>query len=226
MFLANHVQYTVHSLQNAPRKAWALLQFRCRFGWAMAIATLLVVGVRGQPAVAGRYVLNQSPATIERSFGRYWTKLTQTNQKGEKSVTYTYSPAQLRRFFPDSPFLSLSMTYVNDRVQSVTMRPYKTAAEKRNDYIKVTSSTVTDQAMEAKLFEAIFGYRPPIYKPLYLNYGSFYRYINCLGDGVASGYSILQGDNLAEGVTLAYNPVCEPPYDRIKYTEEKGPSGG
>jgi hypothetical protein len=80
--------------------------------------------------------------------------------------------------------------------------------------------------MEAKLYEAIFGYRPPIYKPLYLNYGSFYSYINCLGDGVASSYSVLLGERLDGGISLTYNPACEPPYDRIKYTEEKGPSGG
>ncbi len=184
------------------------------------------MGVGSQPALAGRYVLNQRPATIERSFGRYWTKLTQTNEQGKKFVTYTYSPALLRRFFPDRPFISFSMVYVNDRVQSITMRPYKTAQEQRNDNIQVTSNTVTDERMEAKLFEAIFGYRPPIYKPLYLNYGSFYSYINCLGDGVASSYSVLQGERLTDGITLTYNPLCEPPYTRIKYTEEKGPSGG
>ena len=206
--------------QTARPAIWTRLQV----GWAIAI--LLVTSVGAQPALAGRYVLNQRSATIERSFGRYWTKLTQTDAQGKKFVTYTYSPTQLRRFFPDRPFITLSMVYVNDRVQSITMRPYKTAQEQRNNDIKVTSNTVIEQRMEAKLFEAIFGYRPPIYKPLYLNYGSFYSYINCLGDGVASSYSVLQGERLTDGITLTYNPMCEPPYNRIKYTEEKGPSGG
>jgi hypothetical protein len=212
--------------QNALREVWIRLRFRCRFGWAIAIALLLVTGINAQPVLAGRYVLNQSPAAIERSFGRYWTKLTQTNQNGEKFVTYTYSPAQLRRFFSDRPFLSLSMTFVNDRVHSVTMQPYKTAEEKRKDYIKLDSDVVIDQAMEAKLFEAIFGYRPSIYKPLHLTTGSIYEYTNCLGDGVASSYSINLGERLTDGITLAYKPVCEPPYDRIKFTQSKGPSGG
>lgn len=106
-------------LHYALRQAWTLLRFQCRFGWVIAILTLLVVQIGVQPALAGRYVLNQSPAAIEQSFGRYWTKLTQTNQNGQKTITYTYSPASLRHFFPDRPFVSLSMTYVNDRVQSV-----------------------------------------------------------------------------------------------------------
>jgi hypothetical protein len=195
----------------------------CQWAWAIAI---IVLGGQSQPALAGRYVLNQSPAVIERSFGRYWTKLTQTNGKGEKTVTYTYSPAPLRRFFPDRRFATLSMVYVGDRVRSVTMQPYQTAQEQQQDYIKMTEGTVKGQGMEAKLFEGIFGYRPSIYKPLYLNYGSFYSYINCLGDGVASSYSIHLGERLADGITLAYNPACEPPYDRIKFTQEKGPSGG
>jgi hypothetical protein len=206
--------------------AWIRRRCQCQFGWAIALSLLLVLGTRVQPALAGRYVLNQSPAAIEQSFGHYWTKLTKTNEKGVKSVTYTYSPAPLRRFFRDRPFTSLSMVYVDDRVQSVTMRPYRTAQEERENNINVTSSTVTDEAMEAKLFEAIFGYRPSIYKPLFLSAGSFYEYINCLGDGVASSYSVLLGSRLADGVTLAYNPVCEPPYDRIKFTQTKGPSGG
>jgi hypothetical protein len=208
-------------------KTEALFPSQSRFWvWMLALGVLLAVGFREQPAFAGRYVLNQSPATIERSFGRYWTKLTQTDEKGGKSVIYTYSPAPLQRYFPDRPFATLSMTYRNDRVRSVTMKPYRTAEEQQKDYIKLTDKTVMDQAMEAKLFEAIFGYRPPIYKPLYLNYGSFYSYINCLGDGVASSYSIHLGERLDGGITLTYNPVCEPPYNRIRYKEEKGPSGG
>lgn len=212
--------------QSVIHDAWARLRLYCQSGiWAIAIGVLLVMGLNVQPALAGRYVLNQNPTTIERSFGHYWTKLTQTDGKGEKSITYTYSPAPLQHFFPDRPFATLSMTYVNGRVHSVTMRPYRTAQEKRDDTIEA-DKTGTYQAMETQLFEAIFGYRPPIYKPLYLNYGSFYSYINCLGNGVASSYSILLGAHLDEGITLTYNPACEPPYDRIQYTEEKGPSGG
>lgn len=209
------------------RDGWAVLRLRGRLWfWAIAIGVMLVMGSQVQPVLAGRYVLDQSPDTIEQSFGRYWTKLTQTDAKGAKSVTYTYSPAPLWQFFRDRPFATLSMTYVNDKVRSVTLQPYQTAQEKATNNIKLTGNAVTDQAMEAKLFEAIFGYRPSIYKPLYLNYGSFYSYINCLGDGVASSYSILQGTYLDGGITLTYNPSCEPPYDRIQYTEQKGPSGG
>lgn len=61
---ANDVQYTTHPLQTVLRKAWTLLLFQCRFRWAIAIAVLRVVGVRVQPALAGRDVLNQNPAAV------------------------------------------------------------------------------------------------------------------------------------------------------------------
>lgn len=116
--------------QSVIHDAWARLRLYCRSGiWVVGIGVLLVMGLNVQPALAGRYVLNQNPTTIERSFGHYWTKLTQTDGKGEKSITYTYSPAPLQHFFPDRPFATLSMTYVNGRVHSVTMRPYRTAQE-------------------------------------------------------------------------------------------------
>jgi hypothetical protein len=188
-----------------------------------AIALLILMS---QPAQAGRLVLNQSPATIEKSFGKYWTKLTRMNGK-EKTVTYTYSPTQVQSIFPKHPKTTLSMVYVNDKVQSVTISPYRTEQERRNGATEITypEQLITPE-IEAKLFEGVFGFRAPIHKPLYLNYGSFYSYINCLGNGVASSYSIHLGERLVGGVTISYKSTCEPPYDRIRYTEEKGPSGG
>ncbi len=206
----------------------SLIMFlRASWIWTLAIALFLSVSMNPQPAFAGRYVLNQTPETIEQSFGKYWTKLTRTDEKGQKWSTYTYSPAALRRTFPEYPFATLSMVYTNNKVQSVTMRPYRTAEEKQMDEIETTGSDpAIYQKVEAKLFEAIFGYRPSINKPLYLNYGVYYAYIDCLGDGVASTYAIHHGQRLASGVTLSYNATCEPPYDRIQLKTEKGPSGG
>ncbi len=178
------------------------------------------------PAQAGRAVLNQTSATIEKIFGPYWTKLTTTNATGQAVVIYTYSPAPVQDLFPDRPATILQMSYVGDRVQSVEVLPYRTPQEVTHQTTELDDSTIQKQQLEARFFEAIFGYRPPIYKPLYLNYGSFYSYINCLGDGVASAYSVHFSTELMGGIALSYNTACEPPYDKIKFTEEKGPSGG
>jgi hypothetical protein len=179
-----------------------------------------------ESAAAGRYVFNQTPATIDKSFGRYWTKLTRKGSDEKIYVTYWYSPAKLRRLFPDRPETKLMMIYVDDRVQSVQIIPYKTTQEVADGSIKMDSSIFPSLKMEERYFEAIFGYRPPTYKPLYLNYGSFYSYQNCLGNGVMSGYTFHFSERLVGGVSFAYNKACEPPYDQIKFTEEKGPSGG
>jgi hypothetical protein len=175
---------------------------------------------------SGRYVLNQSPATIEKSFGRYWTKLTRKNEAGKVFVTYWYSPAKLRRLFPDRPATMLSMTYVDGRVQSIEIRPYKTPQDVSEGSTLMTSEILNNLKMEERYFEAVFGYQPPINKPLYLNYGSFYSYQNCLGDGIVSAYTFHFNERLVSGISFGYNQVCEPPYDQIKFMEEKGPSGG
>jgi hypothetical protein len=179
-----------------------------------------------ESAATGRYVLNQTPATIEKSFGRYWTKLTQKGSDGKIYVTYWYSPAKLRRLFPDRPETKLMMIYVDDRVQSVQIIPYKTPQEVGDGSVKMDSSIFPSLKMEERYFEAIFGYKAPIYKPLYLSYGSFYSYQNCLGNGVRSSYAFHFGERLISGISFAYDKTCEPPYDQIKFTEEKGPSGG
>ncbi len=198
-------------------------------GAALPVATIALLNsclFVPESAAAGRYVLNQTPATIEKQFGRYWTKLTQKDSEGKVFVTYWYSPAKLRRLFPDRPKTQLMMIYVDDRVHSVRIQPYKTSDEVKDDSTELDFETVQKLQMEARYFEAIFGYRPPTYKPLYLNYGSFYSYTNCLGNGVASNYSFHFGSRLVNGIYLSYKKACEPPYDQIKFTEEKGPSGG
>jgi hypothetical protein len=73
-----------------------------------------------RPAEASlRTIFNENVGTIERYFGRYWTRLTTHNQPGNHVVTYTYSPGKLRSIFRDSDKLRLSVTFVNDRAQSI-----------------------------------------------------------------------------------------------------------
>jgi len=63
----------------------------------MAAGILLTV-LPERAQAGGRYVLNQTPQTIERYFGRYWTRLTLT-ENGVTRVTYTYSPRRLQQVF-------------------------------------------------------------------------------------------------------------------------------
>jgi hypothetical protein len=191
----------------------------------MAIASLTGNLFIPESAAAGRYVLNQTPATIEKKFGRYWTKLTQKGSDGKTYVKYWYSPAKLRRLFPDRPETKLMMIYVDDRVQSIVISPYRTSDEVTAGSIKMDSETLDRLKLEERYFEAIFGYQPPTYKPLHLEYGSYYSYQNCLGNGVMSDYSFHFNEEFT-GVRFSYNKACEPPYDQIKFTESKGPSGG
>lgn len=174
---------------------------------------------------AGRYVLNQTPATIEKYFGRYWSKLTQTGANGKITVTYWYSPARLRRLFPDRAKTTLSMIYIDNRVQSIEIQPFKSQNDITNYSTEIDNEVIQNIQMESRYFEAIFGYRPPIYKPLSLEYGSFYSYTNCLGNGVTSSYSLHFSSRL-NSMSFEYNAACEPPYDKIEFTEWKGPSGG
>jgi hypothetical protein len=189
-------------------------------GGGVVIAAMLTFGLTARPALAGRLVFNQTPASIDRAFGRYWTKRTVGQQ-----ATYTYNPARLRRIWSDRPFITLSMNYDNDRVVSVTVEAYRTAKERSE---RSTAGDVINPRIAAQLFEAIFGYNPPIYKPLHLTSGSYYEYENCLGNGVLLNYSTHNSwsGGVENGMTLWYTTKCEPPYDRIQFTEDRGPSGG
>ncbi len=85
-----------------------------------AIATGLMLSVTARSQAAGRYVLNQSPKAIERYFCRYWTRLTLT-KNGVTLVNYTYSPAGLRRVFPNNQINRFAITFVENRSQQISV---------------------------------------------------------------------------------------------------------
>jgi hypothetical protein len=194
---------------------------------ALALLVALTV-LPAHAAFAGRAVFNQTPETIDSAFGRYWTKLTQTDGEGKTYVTYSYSPNQLRRRFPNYPASQFTMVYRDNRVQSVQWLPYQTAANASNGVLpSLSAEDVVSSQMEAKFFEYLLGYRPSIYKPLYEESGVVYSYLNCLGDGVASSYAVsAHANGLISGIILNYDRRCEPPYERIELTRGRGPSGG
>ncbi len=167
----------------------------------LGLAILFLSGLFPTPALAGRYVLNQTPATIQRHFGRPWTIETLKDKPNTK--LYTYSPSGVRRVFPTFPKQGkFGMTFVDNRVQTIWLIP-NTA---NNGYFNYNTK---------QFFNYIFGYEPPIWKDLQYPGGheGFADYRGCLGDGVVATYIdyLLGSDN----ITLAYNSICEPPYDRI-----------
>ncbi|HEY9620995.1 MAG TPA: hypothetical protein V6C78_11535 [Crinalium sp.] len=151
------------------------------------------------PAIAGRYVLNQTPQTVERYFGRYWTRLTTTDANGNSVATYTYSPQQARRLFSGTENGTLKIRFVNNRVQQITF-----------DNLTTMDFDLSDAA---RFFAYVFGYQPPQsqYRDLGLEntmegYG---EYVVCLGDGVVTRYNG-SGAGLTFFVTLSYDPRCDP----------------
>jgi hypothetical protein len=157
----------------------------------------LLVNLIGSPALAGRLVLNQTPQTIERYFGRYWTRLTTSDANGNTVITYTYSPRQVRRLFSGTENSTFSIIFVNNRSQTVRLDNMETL-----DFY-------SEEA--AQFFEYIFGYQPPRQESLGLvntmtGYG---EYEFCLGNGVETRFNST-GSGHTWFVSLYYSQRCEP----------------
>lgn len=167
----------------------------------LSLGILLLSGLFPTPALAGRYVLNQTPATIQRYFGRPLAIEPLPDKPNTKQ--YIYSAAGARRIFPTFPKQGrFGMTFVNNQVQTIWLIP-NTPSDGYFDY------------SAQKFFNYIFGYEPPTWKNLQYPGGheGFADYRGCLGDGVVATHTdyLLGSDH----ITLAYDSICEPPYDRI-----------
>ncbi|MDX2217174.1 MAG: hypothetical protein SFY66_28160 [Oculatellaceae cyanobacterium bins.114] len=149
--------------------------------------------------MAGRYVLDQTPQTVERYFGRYWTRLTTTNTSGNTVVTYTYSPRPLQRLFTGTENSTFKVVFVDNRAQQITLENMWT-----HDF---------DISDAARFFEYVFGYSPPQseYRELGIEntFTGYGEYVTCLGDGVLARYNDT-GANITFFVTLSYDQRCEP----------------
>lgn len=164
--------------------------------------SLLLSSAILMPAFAGRYVLNQSPQTVQRYFGRpIATVLGGETRLSE--LTYRYSPAGIKRVLPKLPKrATLQIGFINQRVQSVWLD----ANADENE------SFSYGRAEASKFFAYVFGYQPSYWQPIPLPNGGgghegFVEYEACLGDGVATSYmSYRLGE---ENIRLFYNPLCE-----------------
>lgn len=155
------------------------------------LGLLLSLVVLAPPALAGRYVLNQTPETLQRYFGQPLNKVT---------YTLNYPTQDLQRLFPDFPKQGdFKITFVNNRAQKIELEPNLAGGQGSFSYDS------------AKFFEYIFGYKPPINKVIAESGGEGFRtYEVCLGDGVATSYTISAPGNLF--ISLYYKKACEPPY--------------
>ncbi|MGB3206711.1 MAG: hypothetical protein WBB28_17130 [Crinalium sp.] len=156
-----------------------------------------------QQAQAGRYVLNQTPQKIQRYFGRPIA-----SEKSPASTTYTYSAKPLRRVMPKLPKqATFQIGFIQNKAQVIILT-VNAPAEQSFNYGEVES-----QAM----FNYIFGYKPPFWKPIPLPFGGgshegFRDRKVCLGDGVVTNFiSYRKGE---EFIQLQYDPACES--DRLK----------
>lgn len=203
----------------------------------LGVSLSLLLGLmQPLPAIAGRPIFNQTPETIEKSFGRYWTKRTfyeqDRNGKSIPYVAYTYSPAGLRRAFPEFPKATLTMEYLNNRVVRASFspagKPETVANLFKSSKTDTPSSLVRGKAIEARFFRYLLGYNSGIHKPIHYTGGNFGEVFNtCLGDGVISSYSTDNLENqlttrepLIHLFTLAYTTACSRPYDKIEFTQD------
>ncbi|BAY92883.1 MULTISPECIES: hypothetical protein [unclassified Tolypothrix] len=170
----------------------------------LTVGLILVNSAIAPPALAGRYVLNQTPQTIERYFGRYITKKTNGEQ-----VTYTYAPKSFRQLFKQFPKSDFSITFVKSQAKYITLNF-------NGDFFQYPGSYNYDKAEATKFYNYIFGYQPPIWKELSAKFSgneTIYFYEYCLGDGVATNFERYGYKQFTDSATLSYNNRCEPPYN-------------
>lgn len=169
---------------------------------AVGVSLLLSSAILPMPAFAGQYVLNQSPQTVQRYFGRPIATVSAGGTRLSE-MTYRYNPAGIRRVLPKLPKgATLQIGFVNHRVQSLWLDTNASENE----------SFSYGRAEASQFFTYIFGYHPPRWHPLSLPNGGgghegFIEYEACLGDGVATSYlSYRLGE---ENIRLFYDPLCE-----------------
>jgi hypothetical protein len=159
--------------------------------------------------MAGRYVLNQTPETLEKYFGTPINVNTEIreqsgeNPAGKAYSTYTYPIDDLRELIPSLPRgATFQIKFLEGYAKEIALNPN----------IDV-EPFYYNQAEATAFFKYVFGYEPPVWKempvPLVGHEGySDHKY--CLGDGVATSFiSFTGGEDM---IILSYDPTCEPPY--------------
>ena len=167
-----------------------------------SLELLLLNSFFAPSAEAGRFVLDQTPQTINRYFDGYKTRLT-TNS----GVTYTYAPAKFRRLFPKFPKSNFSITFVNNKAKKITLNFNGSFDTFQGDYNY-------QQTDAAKFYNYIFGYQPPLWQELSRHFGgeTIYDYEYCLGDGVGNSFGRYGYKQFTDSASFYYDSRCEPPH--------------
>ncbi|BAY63951.1 hypothetical protein NIES22_40410 [Calothrix brevissima NIES-22] len=168
----------------------------------LTLGSLVINSLLTLPAVAGRYIFNQTPQTIAGYFGRYNSKKIDGEQ-----VTYTYAPQSFRRLFPQFPKSNFSITFVNNRAKYINLNF-------NGDFFQYPGDYNYDKAQASKFYNYIFGYQPPIWQELSSKFSgneTVYFYEYCLGDGVATNFMRYGYKQFTDSATLSYNSRCESP---------------
>ncbi|MGL4376896.1 MAG: hypothetical protein ACRCT1_10695 [Microcoleaceae cyanobacterium] len=169
----------------------------------LSLGLLLVSASLPENAIAGRYVLNQTPEQIEKYWGSPLSKRTKQTEKGTEEIIYNYGTNSLLRLFPTLPKnAEFQVIFVNNQALRILLITHS-----NGDQPFSFSSRDASQ-----LFNYIFGYQPPTWKNLPHIYGheGFGETKACLGDGVGIFfYSFMWGE---DDISLYYDPLCEPPY--------------
>lgn len=185
-------------------QALGLTAVLCKL-FSLTSILILLISFATPAALAGRYVFNQTPQTIEKYFGRYITKLTTG-----KEITYTYAPQDFRKLFPKYPKSNFSLTFVNNKVKYITLNFNQSFSPNFLDYNY-------SQAEARKFYNYIFGYQPPLWQELSAKFGgneTVYLYEYCLGDGVATSFMRYGYKQWTDSATLSYDARCEPNFHR------------
>ena len=158
---------------------------------AFCLAILLLFIIRISPAWAGRYVINQTPETINSYFGKPLNQV---------QYNLNYPTTELRKVLTKFPQQGeFIITFVNNKVQLIQLVPNVATDDEPFTY------------EPDKFFKYLFGYQPPIAKVINRSSGEgFESYEICLGDGVATSYTTSAPGDLF--IELYYKTACEPPY--------------
>lgn len=130
-----------------------------------------------------RTIFNQSPETIERYFGRYWTRLTTKDSKGNTIIAYTYNPAKFQRIFPESAGVQFTIIFENQRARSIEISHGRNLMQNYLDRMNQVFITLFGDAPNSK---------HPVYKKVVADTreqgGTLHYTQYCITDRIGAGH--------------------------------------
>lgn len=190
--------------------------WRSRFIKTLAILGLsafLGTNIQRPAASEERAIFGESSATIEEYFGQYWTRLTIMNSAGDRVVTYTYSPGEMRNFFDNAECLRLSVEFINDRATEVSVHCNGAGFDIPSDQNEFSDNSIK---IFDDVFEYIFGERPPTDSPIYhrnlgpeeLLVGTLHTVTHCMSEEIAISYEWISTPDFIWFIDFFQESIC------------------